>query len=68
VADLTTLREHARVVTRTNEEISALRTEIAQIERGLQTSGSVRTDAELQADIESVSQTVYVFSLSFSAL
>lgn len=56
LTDLTMLREHARNVTRTNEEIAVVRGEISQIELNLQASGSLRTATEMQAELESKSQ------------
>ncbi|KAG8994644.1 DNA repair protein rad50 [Tulasnella sp. 427] len=56
--DLNALREHARNVTRTNEELSILRGEVSQLERNLQTSGSVRTASDLQSDLDALSQKI----------
>ncbi|KAG8953820.1 DNA repair protein rad50 [Tulasnella sp. 424] len=58
LADLNALREHARNVTRTNEEVNSLRTEVTQLERNLQTSGSVRTATDLQTDLDNISQKI----------
>ncbi|KAG8904742.1 DNA repair protein rad50, partial [Tulasnella sp. 417] len=56
LADLNALREHARNVTRMNEEVNGLRGEVTQLERNLQSSGSVRTAPELQSDLDNISQ------------
>lgn len=58
LADLSALREHARNVTRMNEEVNSLRTEVTQLERNLQSSGSVRTAPELQSDLDNISQKI----------
>ncbi|KAG9004630.1 DNA repair protein rad50 [Tulasnella sp. JGI-2019a] len=58
IADLNGLREEARNVTRSNEEIASIRTEITQIERNLQSSGSLRTANELQEEVDRVSQLI----------
>lgn len=45
-----------------NEEVTGLRVEVTQLERNLQSSGSVRTAPELQSDLDNISQKMYVRS------
>ncbi|KAG8880381.1 DNA repair protein rad50 [Tulasnella sp. 332] len=52
ITDLNALREEARNVSRSNEEIAFIRTEITQLERNLQSTGSLRTASELQAEVD----------------
>lgn len=52
--DLQTLKGAATLVTRTLREINDLKSDIARLERDLQSSGSVKTVEDVQHDVDHI--------------